>query len=125
MDEFYDPYFLCTYKQHNDDDLYRIQFLQAFKLDNWDNDKVRHRMDQLYDHIGYHFKDIYIKLKTEKSCLSHIILFLGQNINCIDLFQSLFCMDVFQEFHLCISDIFRIGKIEEEHYLLLKKTIFS
>ena len=33
----YDSSFLCTYKNIDDDDLYRIQFLQAFKLSNWDD----------------------------------------------------------------------------------------
>ena len=39
----YSTDFICTYKMHEDDtkdDMYRLQFLQAFKLDNWDDDKI-------------------------------------------------------------------------------------
>lgn len=124
MDDIYDPTFLCTYKQIDDDDLYRIQFLQAFKMKNWNDKELQGKMDKLYDLVGYHFMKIFIKLKQSKSCLSHILLFLGQDPSPVDLFQTLFCADLFQETHLCISDILRNGTFRQDNYDMLEKTIF-
>ena len=44
----YDSSFLCTYKNIDDDDLYRIQILQAFKLSNWDDKLINSTRKKLY-----------------------------------------------------------------------------
>ena len=124
MENIYDDSFFCTYKQVDDDDLYRIQFLQAFRMNEWNDDELRKKLDKLYDTVGFHFIEIFNRLQTEKSCLSHMLMFLGENALAIDLFQALFCADVFQETHLCVSNILRHSAIDPDNYVLLEKTIF-
>jgi|SaaInlStandDraft_5_1057022.scaffolds.fasta_scaffold112279_1 hypothetical protein len=124
MENIYDGTFHCTYKQLDDDDLYRIQFLQAFKMNELLDDELRKKMDILFDYLGFHFTKIFNRLKNEKSCLSHMLLFLGENPGAVDLFQTLFCADVFQETHLCISNILRTGIIDLDNYELLEKALF-
>ena len=46
--------FVCTYKLHEDsetDDVYRLQFLQAFCLDNWDDEKIEKETKNLYETV--------------------------------------------------------------------------
>jgi hypothetical protein len=124
MENMYDGTFRCTYKHIDDDDLYRIQFLQAFKMNELIDVELRKKMDKLFDYLGFHFTKIFNRLKNEKSCLSHMLLFLGENPAAVDLFQTLFCADVFQETHLCISNILRTGIIDSDNYELLEKTLF-
>ena len=124
MGDNYDGSFFCTYKQLDDDDLYRIQFLQAFKMNELDDSELREKVDKLYGQVGFHFSKIFSKLQHEKNCLSHMLLFLGESPSHIDLFQCLFCADVFQETHLCISNIIMNGSIEELNYSLLEKSLF-
>jgi len=124
MNDDYDGTFFCTYKQLDDDDLYRIQFLQAFKMTSWNDEILRKKLDKLYNIVGSHFTNILNRLHHEKNCLSHMMLFLGESTTGIDLFQCLMCADVFQEAHLCISNILSTGEISSNSYELLEKCIF-
>ena len=125
MVDVYDVTFLCTYKQIDDDELYRVQLLQAFNLTSWDNSVMRTSVDKIFIIVGGHFNKILDRLCSEKSCLSHMIMFLGQSPSQIDLFQTLFCADVFQEAHICISNILTTGSIEQCNYKSLEKCIFE
>lgn len=43
--------FACTYKLHDEEDqedVYRAQFLQAFNLNEWDDNKINEETDKLY-----------------------------------------------------------------------------
>ena len=45
----YNTEFVCTYKQHDEDekdDMYRIQLLQVYNLDRWDDDMTNMRILQ-------------------------------------------------------------------------------
>ena len=47
--------FICTY-QHCDDeyeqeDIYRCQFLQAFEMEEWDDDVINKKIDVLFNKI--------------------------------------------------------------------------
>ena len=53
MGDNYDGSFFCTYKQLDDDDLYRIQFLQAFIMNELNDSELREKVDKLY---GIFFK---------------------------------------------------------------------
>ena len=64
--EEYDSNFVCTYKNLDDDDLYRIQYLQAFKLNNWDDNKIMKITNKLYYLTNSHFKEVFENLKTKK-----------------------------------------------------------
>ena len=49
MEDTYDSNFICTYIDVDDDDLYRAQFLQAFKLKNWDDLEITKRTDRIFN----------------------------------------------------------------------------
>lgn len=121
----YNSSFMCTYKQHDDDDLYRIQFLQAFKMDKWDDRMVREKIERLFTEIEGHLTMLIEKIQTQPSILSHMLLFLGNNPEKIDVFQCLFCADVFQETHLCITDVLNYGEINPGHRNALEKVLFN
>lgn len=122
--ESYDASFMCTYKQHDDDDLYRIQFFQVFKMDKWDDRIVREKIVTLFDTVNTQFSNLIEKIQTQPSILSHMLLFLGNKPEKIDIFQCLFCADVFQEMHLCITDIINYGEINLLHSNALEKVLF-
>ena len=121
----YDSSFLCTYKNIDDDDLYRIQFLQAFKLDNWDDKLINSTRNKLFLLVKDQFVDILKDMKKKKHILSHALFFLGENPNDFDLFSLLFCMDTFQEFHKCLCDFLNIGNIQDENLKNLNYILFN
>lgn len=124
MESEYDNKFLCTYKNIDDDDLYRIQFLQAFKLEEWDDIQVRQKIVKLFNIMDKPLHNLLQQIQAKPSILSHMLLFLGNRPEKIDVFQCLFCADVFQETHLCISDIITYGEIKSKHYQYLETVIF-
>ena len=56
--------FICTYKliekESESEHLYRIQFLQAFQSENWNDDIINDKMKDLYENIkdNTNIKDI-------------------------------------------------------------------
>uniref|UniRef100_A0A6C0JWD0 Uncharacterized protein n=1 Tax=viral metagenome TaxID=1070528 RepID=A0A6C0JWD0_9ZZZZ len=125
MSELYDVSFLCTYKQIDNDDLYRIQLLQAFQLMEWNDEEVATKIDTLYDKTVSHFKKIYDRMKQDNSIVSHLLLFLGKDPCDKDLFRTLFMMDTFQELHSCICDILNQGRIQTLNYKRLEMVLFA
>lgn len=125
MSELYDASFLCTYKQIDHDDLYRIQLLQAFQLMEWNDDAVANKIDTLYDTTVSHFTKIYDRMKQDNSIVSHLLLFLGKDPCDKDLFRTLFMMDTFQELHICICDILNQGRIQTLNYKRLEMVLFA
>ena len=71
----YDSSFLCTYKNIDDDDLYRIQFLQAFKLDNWDDKLINSTRNKLFLLVKDQFVDILKDMKKKKTYFKPCIIF--------------------------------------------------
>ena len=109
--------FICTYKMMDDDDdrndLYRIQILQAFGLQCYDNTALNNKIAELY----YHMKE----KEKEKECapLKEIIeesYKVNQHICVCDMlvFTFLFSYDYFDLFHKCLIDFFTLGRILEE-----------
>lgn len=125
MCDIYDSSFLCTYKNIDDDDLYRIQFLQAFKTQQWDDNEINKKITLLHAITREHFSDTYKKIMVEESVISHMLLFLGIKPNEIDLFQTLFTMDMFQETHACICDILNHQKVSDSNYRNFTNTLFK
>jgi len=121
----YDSSFLCTYKNIDDDDLYRIQFLQAFKLDNWDDKLINSTRNKLFLLVKDKFTAILKDMKNKKHILNHALFFLGQNPNDFDLFSLLFCMDTFQEFHKCLCDILNTGSLQNQNFKNLSNILFN
>ena len=55
MDEFYDVKMICTYPEIDDelqDDLYRIQFLQAFKLSEWNDQIINDKIEKIFNFLN-------------------------------------------------------------------------
>ena len=106
--------FICTYKMmDNDDDrndLYRIQILQAFGLQCYDDAALNNKIAELY----FHMKE----KEKEKECapLKEIIeesYKVNQHI-CVCVmvvFTFLFSYDYFDMFHKCLIDFFTHGRI--------------
>ena len=123
--ETYAHDFFCTYKQLDDDDLYRAQFLQAFKLNAWDDAEITRRTDLLFNHVGHHFKDIFAIFKTKKTTFTHLMLFMGEHLTDENLFRILFTMDLYQEAHLCFCDILNTGNVSSENKKALINAIHA
>ncbi len=94
--------FICTY-QHCDDeyeqeDIYRCQFLQAFEMEEWDDDVINKKIDVLFNKIKdiKEFDVIFDKLLKSKN----YVLFLwvmGQDK--MTLFKLLFKYELFHMTH--------------------------
>lgn len=100
--------FVCTYKLHDDEvqeDMYRMQILQAFQLTSWDDDQINKETDRLYDLCNKteRFSELLDKLKKSTE-LQFIISIMGENDNVV-LFKCLFRFELFDLAHKYISNI--------------------
>lgn len=125
MDKVYDSSFLCTYKQLDDDHLYRAQFLQAFKCTSWDDTEITKKTDIVYDSVGHHFKTCYDIFRTGHTRFTHLMMFMGQHLTDENLFRILFSMDLFSETHRCISDVMNSESVALDSMDALIKCINS
>jgi len=123
MDAVYDSTFLCTYKQLDDDDLYRAQFLQAFKCKTWDDAEITRKTDLVFDKVGHNFTECFDVLRTGKTRFTHLMLIMGQHLTDENLFRILFTMDLFSEAHRCISEAISLNKPSEESMKALMKCV--
>ena len=100
----YDDSFVCTYHLLDDDstdELYQAQFLQALRLQEWDDDKVDREIDVVYADIKKEWVATSItKLKNNSS----LGMWLAQ-LDSIDdemVFRLLLGYDYFYLTHRCI-----------------------
>ena len=107
----YSADFICTYKlMDNDDDrniMYQIQILQAFGMQNFDQDEINEKVLHLYKKLinCNKVKEILeegIKINSDMQ-LTHEIMFM-----------CLFSYQFFDLFHKCLIDYFTSGSISEE-----------
>lgn len=117
--------FICTYKSHgeqNSEDLYRMQYLQAFNLDNWDDTVIEKKSAELFDKISKNegMSEIINKIKGTAK-FKGIISLLGDEER--DLFKLLFIYDLFDLSHKCFCDILNDGNIREDNKIMLLKNI--
>ena len=103
--------FICTYKlMDNDDDrndLYQIQFLQAFGLRHFNQDEMSENVLQLYHKLKdcNEIQEILeegVKANPQMN-MTHAIMFI-----------CLFSYHFFDLFHKCLIDYFTTGSILEE-----------
>lgn len=118
---------LCTYKQLEDEydqeELYRIQFLQIFNLEDYDDTLVNAITKELYEKIfiyknnsenqnqNKYFREILNKAK-ENNELAFMLAMVcpdGEKDNEYELtlFRLLFKFEYFDLFHKCISEYLR------------------
>lgn len=123
----YQSDFICTYKLMDNDidqeELYRIQLLQAFDLNDWDHDKINSTILELYDmlYLTDEYKDLLVKARKNANVveiLNTLSLHDSEIKNCDDdiIFQLLFQFDFFDFNHRCISDFLRTKTISPVNY---------
>ena len=103
--------FVCTYMQLDDDDLYRVQLLQAIGMDIAGS--LAAAVDELYRDIGTHFARAIQEIRSEDSPFWRYTLLFGKNASDNDIFSILFSMDLFQYTHACICALQNQKVIDE------------
>lgn len=135
--------FLCTYQLYQDEenieneyvqeqqeDMYRIQYLQAFQLKHWDDDTISNTMDKLYNIL----KDTKLisfieKIPQTNHSLFYLFTYRDNNKEYLSekdkriLFNFLFQFDFFYLTHICIYQYINNGYIEEKSLNELEKAI--
>ena len=115
----YDTKFRCTYNLIEDAEdsemLYRIQYLQAFKLDGWNGEKVNKAINYITKLLKNNEKgkDIMKQLR-DKLCIV-------EKTNTEVLF--LLTYDYFYLTHECIIDLINKSDISEERYKKITEKI--
>jgi len=120
--------------EEDKNNLYKIQLLQAFDLEEWDDTIVNTTLDDLYDLMcnDKHLKVILLKMyqveelraiidRTVNDTISDNI---DDKVNLdkdIFIFYLLFQYEIFDLVHDCIIDFFRKGEISDKKYELLIK----
>ena len=128
----YQTDFLCTYKQMLDNDdqetLYRIQLLQAFDLNTWNDTVIDKIVYDIYTTIAptEEFKQIFTKAQQNTSILEMLAVFKSENENENEnitkeeiIFTLLFNFEYFELLHRCVSDHLRDGVIKKGNFEML------
>lgn len=118
----YQSDFLCTYKLHSDDeqeDFYRLQLLQAFGLEKWDDDHIENETAALFKKVSENNDFIEI-LNHVKNSDNYKMVFTLMGKDDYTLFKILFMYELFDLAHKCFCDILndKIIKPENKNMLL-------
>ena len=110
----YQTNIICNYKQHDNDDqedTYRIQFLQIFDVDIWDDNIINEISNDMYNKVKTNTDIISIINSAKKSDkLTTIKQFIGDDD--ITIFKGLFQYELLDLFHLCICDLVNLNEIK-------------
>lgn len=110
----YQTNIICNYKQHDNDDredMYRIQFLQIFDLDIWDDNIINEISNDMYNKVKTNTDIISIINSAKKSDkLTTIKQFIGDDD--ITIFKGLFQYDLLDLIHLCLCDLINSNEIK-------------
>ena len=102
--------FSCNYKLNDSDEEYKLEFLKAFQLDDWDEDKVKEKMDNIFNMIK---NESFLKIMVNKikSVPQYgFIINLNKKEEEEIAFRMLFCFDYFSLMHECIVDFIKNKK---------------
>jgi hypothetical protein len=113
----YQTDFLCTYKLMDTEDeqeqLYRIQLLQAFDLPHWDDDKINSTILTLYRLVAKtdEFAKVFEKALANQN-MQMLLLKFGDDINTNEdnlflIFTFLFNFTYFDLLHRCLCEYLR------------------
>tara|TARA_B110000483_G_scaffold243664_1_gene335093 strand:+ start:5047 stop:5409 length:363 start_codon:yes stop_codon:yes gene_type:complete len=97
--------FICNYKQHEDEDkedMYRIQLLQIFDLELWDDTVINTEIQNIFNKYKDDLKDI-LEAANKSEKLSIIKNVIGNDD--LTLFKGLFQFELCDLIHLCICDL--------------------
>ena len=110
----YQSDFICTYKSMDNDydqeQLYRIQLLQAFDLNEWNDDRINTTIGELYAQLfnRIEFKEIFVKARQNPAIMEMIDLFKLSGVERLEeddiIFKLLFKFEYFDLLHRCIVD---------------------
>lgn len=109
----YNTDFICTYKLHDDenqDDMYRIDYLNAFGLKEFEGEKIMEIVELLYNKYKNNND---LKEILEK----HHYFYIEPKNNIPNyefIFQSLFSFDTFDIFHKCLIKLNNNEAIDNE-----------
>ena len=112
--------FVCTYKLMDTPDeqeqLYRIQILQAFELETWDDAKINDTIIELFSilNLNREFKAI-IEKATKNDHIIELFETLKITYTADVVFTMLFKYEYFDLIHSCIADILMHGEIHPVH----------
>lgn len=116
----YNTYFKCTYQAmdnlEDSENLYRIQFLQAFNTNKWDSYIIDNTIQSIYN------------LLKEYNYGNKILESVNLNVSITNFINNsniyiLFSYDYFYAFHDCICDIANNGYISDMNYNYLMEQI--
>jgi hypothetical protein len=112
--QMYQYDFICTYKLMDDESdqeqLYRIQLLQAFNLNEWNDMKINTIIKDLYMVLSRteEFKEIFAKARANQSIIEMMDLFKLSGEERLEendiIFNLLFKFEYFDLLHRCIVD---------------------
>ena len=110
----YQADFICTYKlmdnEYDQEQLYRIQLLQAFDLKEWNDEKINTIISDLYMVLNNAdlLKEVFIKARLNKNIMEMLdFLKLSGEIRLDEndiIFSLLFKFEYFDLLHRCIVD---------------------
>jgi|TARA_B110000444_G_C18794013_1_gene573919 hypothetical protein len=110
----YQTNIICNYKQHDNDDqedMYRIQFLQIFDLNIWDDNIINEITNDMYNKVKTNPDITFIINTANKSeKLTTIKQFIGDDD--ITIFKGLFQYDLLDLFHICLCDLVNSNEIK-------------
>jgi len=126
--------FICTYKLMDDledqEKMYCIQLLQAFGLDDWDDDKVNDSLLELYLEMqeDINLQAILLKVSNIESLQLLINMARAETHSALEkqmiLFNLLFQYDYFDMFHKCVVDFRQYALIRNATADILLATCF-
>lgn len=113
--------FICTYKlmdtPEEQEQLYRIQLLQAFDLQVWNEEQINDTIMELFSKLilNADFRNILEKAKENKEFqeLFERLNILGDDEDLI--FTMLFKYEYFDLLHSCIADILMFDAVHPTH----------
>jgi hypothetical protein len=95
---------------YDQEQLYRIQLLQAFDLNEWNDDRINTTIGELYAQLfnRIEFKEIFVKARQNPSIMEMIDLFKLSGVERLEeddiIFKLLFKFEYFDLLHRCIVD---------------------
>ena len=108
----YQTDFICTYKNIDDsaeqEDLYRIQLLQAFDIEIWDDKQVNTITEGLFNQMATAggMKDIITRCREYPD---HAMLVSMMGSEDLTIFRLLFKFELFDFMHKCIIEYITTG----------------
>jgi hypothetical protein len=119
----YQADFICTYKlmdnEYDQEQLYRIQLLQAFDLNEWNDYKINEVIADLYKVLNNILKDVFIKARMNKNIIEMLDILKLSDEKRLDendiIFNLLFKFEYFDLLHRCLVDYLINDTIAEKY----------